>query len=133
MVKVLDKAFRELKAIALSYPETGEDHPWGETAIKVKSKAFVFMACEEGALRLSMKLSVRLEFALQYPFASPTGYGLGKSGWVTAAFRSKDKPPMDVLAAWIDESYRNVAPKKIVALLGKPAAPARGRRRTTAA
>ena len=51
------------------------------------------------------------------PFASPTAYGLGKSGWVTAQFERGAKPPMDVLKAWIEESYRAVAPKKLVAEL----------------
>ena len=53
-------------------------------------------------------------------------YGLGKAGWVTAEFAPKDKPPLDILEAWIDESFRAIAPKKVVAAMemnaaGKPA------------
>ena len=59
----------------------------------------------------------RGEFALEYPFTQPTGYGLGKSGWVTASFAPKEKPPLDVLEAWITESYRAVAPKKLAQAL----------------
>ena len=51
------------------------------------------------------------------PFTKPTGYNLGKSGWVTASFGAKAKPPLDVLEAWLDESYRAVAPKKLAAAL----------------
>ena len=116
----LKKAFDRLRAFALAYPETREDHPWGESAIKVRGKTFLFMGFGEGKLGLSVKLTHRLEFALQYPFVTPTRYGLGKSGWVTAAFAGKDKPPVDVLAAWIDESYRAVAPKKLSAALKTP-------------
>jgi len=109
-----EKIFNALKALALGYPETREDHPWGDTAIKVRGKAFVFMYCGEGKLSMSVKLTDRHEFALQYPFVSPTRYGLGKSGWITATFSGQDKPPTDILAAWIDDSFRAIAPKKLL-------------------
>lgn len=116
------KAFRELRTLALRYPETREDLPWGESAIKVKGKTFVFMRADKSSLGLSVKLPVRGQFALEYPFAKPTPYGLGKSGWVSFNFSGKDKPPMDMLTAWIDESFRAIAPKKIVAALDEPCA-----------
>jgi predicted DNA-binding protein (MmcQ/YjbR family) len=105
--------FAHLRKFALAYPETREDKPWGETAIKVRGKTFLFMGDNEG-LSLSLKLPRSREFALEYPFTKPTAYGLGKSGWVSAKFAAKDKPPLDVLEAWIDESFRAVAPKKLV-------------------
>lgn len=117
------KAFAELRALALSYPETREDHPWGESAIKVRGKTFLFMGLVEGDLRITVKLKDRHEFALQYPFVAPTGYGLGKSGWITATFSGKRMPPMDVLAAWLDESFRTIAPKKLAVRDGEPRAP----------
>ena len=55
--------------------------------------------------------------ALMFAFASPTGYNLGKSGWVTASFGKKDKVPLGLLQAWIDESYRAIAPKALVKTL----------------
>ena len=57
--------------------------------------------------------------ALLAPFAQPTHYGLGKSGWVTASFGKGDHAPLDILKSWIEESYRAVAPKKLVAELGQ--------------
>ena len=60
------------------------------------------------------------------PFTSPTGYGLGRGGWVTSAFEPGDDPPVDILCDWIEESYRAVAPKKLVAELDS-----RGRVRLT--
>lgn len=111
----LKQAFERLRSFALGYPETREDLPWGESAIKVKGKTFVFMGGDETKLGLSVKLPQSREFALEYPFTKPTAYGLGKSGWVTASFAPKDKPPLDVLEAWIDESFRAIAPKKLVA------------------
>lgn len=56
--------------------------------------------------------------ALMLPFAEPTGYGLGKSGWVTATFNAGEKaPPVALLKQWLDESYRAIAPKKLVKAL----------------
>jgi len=47
-------------------------------------------------------------------FTEPTGYGLGRSGWVTARFGARAKVPLDVLRPWIDESFRAVAPRRLV-------------------
>jgi hypothetical protein len=71
---------------------------------------------------LSVKLPVSGKVALALPFASPTEYGLGKSGWVTARFRAKDLVPVDMLKEWLDESFRAIAPKRVLARLeeGEP-------------
>jgi predicted DNA-binding protein (MmcQ/YjbR family) len=103
----------ELLRFALGFPEAYEDHPWGEVVAKVKKKVFVFLGIADGALGISVKLPESASIALSLPFVAPTGYGLGKSGWVTARFGPKDRPPMDVLKRWIDESYRAVAPRKL--------------------
>lgn len=116
----LKQAFDALRAFALRYPETREDLPWGESAIKVKGKTFVFMRADAKQLGLTVKLPHSREFALEYPFTDPSAYGLGKSGWVTARFSAKEKPPLDILEAWIDESYRAIAPKKFLATLDIP-------------
>jgi predicted DNA-binding protein (MmcQ/YjbR family) len=107
-----------LREWALAYPETHEDFPWGHRVIKVKGKAFIFMGHEHGGLGLSVKLPHSNAAALMMPFATPTGYGLGKSGWVSADFPEGQKPPMEMLRQWLDESFRAVAPKKLVAQLG---------------
>jgi predicted DNA-binding protein (MmcQ/YjbR family) len=106
-----------LRDAALAYPEATEDFPWGERAIKVKGKVFVFLSLHEGVFRVTMKLPVSNTQALSLPFAEPTGYGMGKHGWVTAAFKPGDTVPLDLLREWIDESFRAVAPKKVVAAL----------------
>lgn len=106
-----------LAKYAASFPEAYEDHPWGETVYKVKGKVFVFLGKGEKGFGMSAKLPQSSMLALDLPFATPTAYGLGKSGWVTAQFGPKDKPPLDILRRWIEESYRAVAPKKLVAML----------------
>jgi hypothetical protein len=86
--------------------------------VKVGKKVFVFMGMPDGGgLGLSVKLPHSGTMALMFPFATPTGYGLGKSGWVSARFEPGEAPPLQLLRAWIDESYRAVAPKTMVARL----------------
>jgi predicted DNA-binding protein (MmcQ/YjbR family) len=112
-------AYDLLRAAALRFPEAVEEFPWGHSAIKVRGKAFVFMGAEGGKFGLSCKLPHSHEAALLLPFATPTGYGLGKSGWVSANFEEKDaRVPVALLEEWIGESYRAIAPKKLAATLG---------------
>jgi predicted DNA-binding protein (MmcQ/YjbR family) len=64
-----------------------------------------------------VKLPTSRDMAADLAFAEPSGYGLGKSGWITARFEKAGDVPLDLLKAWIDESYRAIAPKKLVKTL----------------
>jgi len=105
---------KQLRDFALRYPDATEEFPWGERVIKVNKKVFVFISRYQGSLRISTKLPSSGIAALTLSFAEPTGYGLGKSGWVTACFDDDGKAPVELLCRWIDESYRAVAPKRLV-------------------
>ena len=115
-----------LRKVALAYPEAHEDMPWGHHAIKVKGKTFVFLGADAATFSLSAKLPSSADVALKLPFASPTEYGLGRSGWVTARFPRSARVPMNILQLWIDESYRAIAPKRLVAQLSAEGPPLRG-------
>lgn len=108
----------ELRGRALELPEAHEDHPWGETVVKVRKKIFVFLGVDDGSYPagVGMKLLASNEEALGLPGAAPMGYGLGKSGWVTIRLEG-EQPPRDLLLDWVEESYRLVAPKALVAVL----------------
>lgn len=115
----LRRAAQTLRTYALRYPEAREDFPWGESVVKVRGKVFVFFGRAEGGLHLSIKLPHSNLLALSLPFASPTAYGLGRSGWVSARFDAGDAPPVELLRRWIDESYRAIAPKRLVTVLDR--------------
>lgn len=102
-----------LKA-ALAYPGAYEDFPWGERVVKVGKKIFVFLGMVGDRLRVGLKLPESADAALALPFAERTGYNLGKSGWITATFSETDEIPLPVLLDWLDESYRAIAPKKLI-------------------
>jgi len=103
-----------LRAHALRLPESEEAFPWGERAIKVRGKSFLFMRAEEKELSFSVKLPQTGVQALALPFAEPTGYGLGRAGWVTVRVQRPSKAIEAQCRDWIDESYAAVAPKKLV-------------------
>jgi len=109
------EAKKKLVETALGYPEAWKDHPWGETVAKVGKKVFVFFGLPRGGLSLSCKLPHSFDVALStFSWAEATGYGLGASGWVSASFEGSDDVPVPLLLEWIDESYRAVAPAKLV-------------------
>ena len=119
---------QELRKAALAFPEKVEDFPWGHSAFKVSGKkAFLFMGEDEegGGWSASMKLPFRNDEALAIKGAERTGYGLGKSGWISFRFTAKAMPPMPKLMDYLDESWRAVAPKKLSASFAPPAAPKR--------
>lgn len=97
-----------LRERALSFPGAWEDDPWGDSVIKVAKKIFVFLGDET----VTLKLVEAHEAAMSVPGAKPTAYGLGKAGWVTMPLAGA--PPADVLCDWLEESYRLVAPKKLI-------------------
>ena len=119
-LKKLEAIEGRLRELALAYPGAHEEFPWGDRVIKVRGKIFVFLHVHQGKLGVTTKLVETGEMALMLPFAKPTGYGLGKAGWVSASFAPDEDVPEAMLVEWIDESYRTVAPKKLVQSLPLP-------------
>ncbi len=109
----------ELRAFGLTYPGAHTKSPWpGHLDLAVKDKTFAYLSAPGDPFKLSCKLPQSSEEALTLPFTSPTPYGLGKSGWVTAEL-PEGSVPLELFKAWIDESYRAQAPKRLVAGLGQ--------------
>ena len=107
---------KRLLDYAVGLPEARVDHPWGEDVAKVRGKIFAFFGTADGdEPGMGVKLPESNAPALSQPGVTPTGYGLGKAGWVS--MRLTDEMPFEMLRDWIDESYRAVAPKKLGASL----------------
>jgi predicted DNA-binding protein (MmcQ/YjbR family) len=136
MSQLLNECHEALIRHALSLPGTREDRPWGERVAKVGDKVFVFFGKSNPAaprLLVCVKLPESGLSALDLPYCQPANYGMGKHGWVMASFEPGDRPPLELLRTWVLESYRAIAPKKLVAALDgapQPAAakPARKRK-----
>ncbi len=104
-----------LEAFALSLPEAWVDTPWGDRVVKVGKKIFLFVSTP-GAERVvcTVKLPDSNDHGLSYDGAYPTGYGLGKHGWVTIPVGGVPADERDVLFDFVEESYRAVATKTLV-------------------
>jgi len=113
------RTHREAIKFALGLPDAYEDHPWGETVTKVGKKVFAFFGSGDSTSPPGMTLKLREsnQAALGVPGATASAYGLGKSGWVTIRLQREGSPPLPVLRDWIEESYRLIAPKRLVAAL----------------
>jgi predicted DNA-binding protein (MmcQ/YjbR family) len=126
-VKKTDAILKQLRAFGLAYPGAHTKSPWpGHMDLAVNDKTFAYLSNEGEPLGISCKLPKSCAVALLLPFAKPTAYNLGKSGWVSAEFPDGDVP-VDMLKQWIDESYRAQAPKKLIAQLDGKSAPARAK------
>jgi predicted DNA-binding protein (MmcQ/YjbR family) len=115
----------QLRDFALSLPGAYEDHPWGDDVAKVNKKVFVFLGVEDSEQYppgFTVKLRESHGHALSLDGAEPSGYGLGRAGWVTISLLG-DLPPVEVLLDWVEESYRIVAPKRLVAELDRRPTP----------
>jgi predicted DNA-binding protein (MmcQ/YjbR family) len=114
------QAEQRLIKFALTYPEAVLEHPWRHDALKVKGKTFATFGGEEGGHKefsMSVKLPISSEMALTLSWVEPTGYGLGKSGWVTARLKPGSDFDLETMKGWIDQSYRAIAPKTLVKTL----------------
>jgi predicted DNA-binding protein (MmcQ/YjbR family) len=113
----------QLRKFALSLPDASEDFPWGERVAKVNGKVFVFLGHDEssGPPGMTVKLVESHGHALAVEGAEPTGYGLGRAGWVNVPLHAEGLT-RDLLQDWIEESYRIIAPKRLVVELDRRAA-----------
>jgi predicted DNA-binding protein (MmcQ/YjbR family) len=108
-----------IKQFALGFPGAYEDFPWGERVAKVNKKVFLFLGTDGSPEpSITVKLGESRDHALSIDGAAPSGYGLGKAGWVTIPLTSNGLG-YDLLCDWIDESYRKVALKKLIAELDR--------------
>jgi len=105
-----------LKAFGLALPGAHSKTPWPDhDDLAVNDKTFAYLPpAGATSFTLSVKLPYTHPVVLDLPFAAPTGYGLGKSGWVSLTPADDEIPPLDQLKEWLEESYRAQAPRKLV-------------------
>lgn len=114
-----DAAIKELREFGLAYPGAHLKSPWpGHKDLAVNDKTFAYLPPEGEPFGISCKLPKSSGVALMLPWCTPTGYGLGTSGWVTATPPPGAALPIEMFKEWIDESYRAQAPKSRVKQIG---------------
>lgn len=110
-------AVAALVDLGLTWPEVSIDYPWGEAVLKVRGKVFAFLGAPAGLVGLTVKLPQSQGAALALPGCAPSGYNLGKSGWVSVRLDPGQPVPLELMRGWLAESFRAVAPKTLAARL----------------
>ncbi|MEU5042882.1 MmcQ/YjbR family DNA-binding protein [Streptomyces griseorubiginosus] len=112
------KKWEKVREFALGLPGAAEDFPWGETVAKVNGKVFVFLGVSDGShpmgVTVKLKDAEAHAHALTSPGAEPAGYGLGRAGWVRVPLAEQGAPAAELLCDWVEESYRAIAPKRLM-------------------
>ncbi|HEY0880273.1 MAG TPA: MmcQ/YjbR family DNA-binding protein [Archangium sp.] len=118
-----------VRSLCEKYPGWEKAFLFGDHEVyRVNKKVYVWLGDgEKGGTYVSVKLKDTQGAALMLPFVKPAAYGMAKYGWINADF-PKGKIPSDLVAQWIEESYRHTAPKKLLKQLaaerGEAPAPA---------
>jgi predicted DNA-binding protein (MmcQ/YjbR family) len=101
-----------IRKLALSFPETYEDAPWGHPVFKVgDNKVFAAMSSCDDPVTLTVKLTPEeREIALHFPHVSVARY-VGRYGWVTAVV--SDDESLETALEWLRESYWLKAPARL--------------------
>ncbi len=110
-----------VREFALSLPKAFEDFPWEVPVVKVATASkwpplFLWLGLRDAdAHAVYEKLTNSYEQAVAMAGAFPTTMsGVGQWGRLTVPLPVSD---VDLLLDWVDESYRNVGPKRFVASL----------------
>ena len=110
-----DALMQALRAFGRDLPGAHGKSPWpGHDDLAVRDKTFAYLSADGEPFSLSCKLPYTGEVVLARPDAAPTGYGLGRSGWVTITPDPACMPALEEMKDWVDESYRAQAPKRLV-------------------
>ncbi|WP_327134275.1 MmcQ/YjbR family DNA-binding protein [Streptomyces sp. NBC_01343] len=117
-MKAAVRKWEAVREFAQGLPEAVMEFPWGpeDCVVKVNKKIFVFLGGVDGPRAPGLSVKLKDEalhgHAMTAPGAEPTGYGLGRAGWVFVPLGEKGAPALDVLCEWVEESYRTVALKR---------------------
>lgn len=107
-----------LQAIALAFPsaERKDVEAWdGAPTFRVGGKNFVFTSLEGSYVTVKLPVEEATALVATREDAEPMGYGLGRHGWVTVTLAGRlPEEQWDEVAEWVEQSYRLVAPRRLV-------------------
>jgi predicted DNA-binding protein (MmcQ/YjbR family) len=110
-----------LEAIALVLPEAirVDIEAWdGEPTFRVRNKNFVFTDPEVTAVSVKLTREEAEAVVATDPLAEPTGYGMGRAGWVSVDIgEDADEDRWQQVTEWVRTSYTLVAPKTLARIV----------------
>jgi predicted DNA-binding protein (MmcQ/YjbR family) len=88
----------------------------GEPTFRVRGKNFIFTDREATGISVKLDKEEAAAVVATDPGAEPTGYGLGRHGWVSIVLPTAAKDARwEQVEEWVRTSYTMVAPKKLAA------------------
>jgi len=101
-----------IRALALSFPQTYEDAPWGFPVFKVgANKLFAWLTERDEHVEVTVKLTAEeREIAELLPWVRRASH-VGRYGWITAEVTSDET--LEATLEWIRESYWLKAPADV--------------------
>jgi predicted DNA-binding protein (MmcQ/YjbR family) len=90
----------------------------GEPTFRVRGKNFIFTDPEATGLSVKLPKEEAAAVVATDPQAEPTGYGLGRHGWVSVEIGDgTDEGRWQQVEEWVRTSYTLVAPKKLAKIV----------------
>ena len=112
---------KRLEKIAARLPEVErvDIEAWGdEPTFRVRGKNFVFTDQTASSLTVKLPKDEAAAVIATDPRAKPTGYGLGRHGWVSIEVGDRaDADRWQQVEEWVRTSYTLVAPKALAKIV----------------
>jgi predicted DNA-binding protein (MmcQ/YjbR family) len=89
----------------------------GEPTFRVRGKNFVFTNREATGISVKLDKEEAAAVVATDPLAEPTGYGLGRHGWVSIQIGKASADRWQQVEEWVRTSYTMVAPKKLAQIV----------------
>jgi predicted DNA-binding protein (MmcQ/YjbR family) len=120
-IEIDDAIMAPLRAICLDYPEAREAEAFGSPTFQVRTKNFAMVHRPDHRVAVWCKAPPGAQEA--YISSEPERYYkppyLGPKGWIAAWISPECAPDWPAIEEIIEESYRLIAPKRLVQALDK--------------
>ncbi len=86
----------------------------GEPTFRVRGRNFVFTKPDATAISVKLPVDEAAAVVATDPQATPTGYGLGRAGWVSVTLgRRPSSARWREVEEWVQTSYTLIAPRSL--------------------
>jgi predicted DNA-binding protein (MmcQ/YjbR family) len=86
----------------------------GEPTFRVNGKTFIFSSPDASGISVKLPKEEAAAVVATNPNADPTGYGLGRHGWISVSIPTNTSARRwSEIEEWIRTSYTLVAPKEL--------------------
>jgi hypothetical protein len=125
------KVEQTVRRIASALPDVQEGIVCNRVSFEAGKKRFLFLESDDKSCLVMLKLKDSLPEAQKLTKAFPDCYKVGTTSWVTSVFAAGQLPPPGLFERWIEESYRLLVPKKLIASVKPGAKKSKLKRKTS--